>query len=114
MAFFGQKKIVRKCFNQKSKSNGAFTSTGGGFPPAGQPPTRDQRVLGEKPQVRAADNQPQNDKPDKGTVCHICKKLNHSTMRCWHRFKQTYQPGNAAQALVAIKPCRLSRCFVVP
>ena len=101
VAFFCQKQNGGKHFNQKGKHSGNFTSSGRGFPPARQLPNRDQGVLGEKPQARNTDKQNPKDSPDKGTICQICNKLNHSAMRCWHCFNQTYQPGDTAQALTA-------------
>ncbi|RWR75576.1 Zinc finger, CCCH-type [Cinnamomum micranthum f. kanehirae] len=101
VAFFGQKQNGGKRFNQKGKHSGHFTSTRRGFSPAGQPANQDLGVLGAGPQARNTDKQYPNDRPDKGTICQICNKPNHSAMRCWHRFNQTYQPGDAVQALAA-------------
>lgn len=38
----------------------------------------------------------------KGATRQICGKLNHTAIRCWHRFNHTYQPEVVSQALAAM------------
>lgn len=72
----------------------SFNSKGRGFPQAVQKPS-------EAPQ-RNNQNPSQNEQDKDDLICQICLKPRHSAFECWHRFKQGYQPNNAAQALAAM------------
>ncbi|KAH9704396.1 hypothetical protein KPL70_011449 [Citrus sinensis] len=81
----------------------SFNSKGRGFPQAVQKPLVPQAVQkpSEAPQ-RNNQNPSQNEQDKDDLICQICLKPRHSAFECWHRFKQGYQPNNAAQALAAM------------
>ncbi|KAK9229715.1 hypothetical protein WN944_022679 [Citrus x changshan-huyou] len=66
----------------------SFNLKGRGFPQAVQKPS-------EAPQ-RNNQNPSQNEQDKDDLICQ------HSAFECWHRFKQGYQPNNAAQVLAAM------------
>ena len=104
LAFVGQRSTSfggNQNFHRRGKQYSSnFNSKGrGGFIPKGatQKGTGHEFVSTPK-----NENFADTVKKNESQVCQICSKTGHMALECWHRFNQTYQPNNVAQALVAI------------
>ncbi|KAF8390395.1 hypothetical protein HHK36_024921 [Tetracentron sinense] len=126
VAFLGQRSQGQRdnrTFYRRGRSNQvSFNSRGRGFPHTGHVPSRVQRdkffqpaqnqsgsidqpnqanQSGSIDQLNQA-NQFHQPAKEKGEVCQICMKPNHTALRCWQRFNQTYQSEDIPQALAAM------------
>ncbi|KAF8391295.1 hypothetical protein HHK36_023597 [Tetracentron sinense] len=126
VAFLGQRpqgQRDNRTFYRRGRSNQvSFNSRGRGFPHTGHVPSRVQRdkffqpaqnqsgsidqpnqanQSGSIDQLNQA-NQFHQPAKEKGEVCQICMKPNHTALRCWQRFNQTYQSKDIPQALAAM------------
>ena len=116
MAFYGQRSPGQgnnKNFNKKG-SQGHFNSKGRGFTQFGQQPNHgnnsqnfqgDNSFPKQNHNVLANKNERSNQQrqeKQKGAICQISNKPNHTALRCWNRFNQTYQPEDTSQALAAM------------
>ncbi|KAF8408703.1 hypothetical protein HHK36_004767 [Tetracentron sinense] len=126
VAFLGQRpqgQRDNRTFYRRGRSNQvSFNSRGRCFPHTGHVPSHVQRdkffhpaqnqsgsidqpnqgnLSGSIDQLNQA-NQFHQPAKEKGEVCQICMKPNHTALRCWQRFNQTYQSEDIPQALAVM------------
>ena len=109
VAFYGQRQGGK---NSKSKQHNGFTSKGRGFPQtrqqnesqphANNPNTAPTFQNGDQNNTSGGFVRSQSNEKEKGVICQICHKPNHTALRCWHRYNQLYQTGDVPQALAAL------------
>lgn len=99
VAFVGQRQEGNTNFNRKGRQQqGTFTFKGCGSAQADQSFSRKEDFnnnnQGRDLHKSGPNQQSLRSASERGAICQICNKPNHTALRCWHRFNQTYQSND--------------------